>query len=439
VKVHPFLRPVIAGAAAAVVSWPIVGFNATVEGGPILRFGPVEPALRIGLLVLILGIVYSSWLRLCALVSRTNLPGNLAHITGNVALRRKGLAVLLLVLAVAPLLTRRHFPLETGYWTGIAVETMVLIIIALGLNISMGMAGLLVLGHAAFWAVGAYTFTMLTIHAGWNFWLAFPAGGAAAAVTGLLLGIPSLRLRGDYLAIVTLGFGETIRNLIENNQGWTGGTVGIPNSKIEGSMRTSQGFLGEYLWQPGAGSSPVLECYWFALALLVLCVLCISLLTRSRFGRALFAMREDETAARCMGIDTTKVKLIAFMASAMWAGLAGAIDPIYRTSITPSLFDFHASVLCVAVVVLGGLGSIPGTIFAAILLNVLPMVLRNWFPDFQNYRMLLYGAIMVGIMVVRPEGFFGRSAAGSAEDETPDPADDPSDAERRAEVAGSAP
>ena len=301
----------------------------------------------------------------------------------------------------------------SGPWKANLVLALVYATIALGLNISMGMAGLLVLGHAAFWAVGAYTFTLLVVRLHWNFWFAFPAAGAAAALAGLVVGIPALRLRGDYLAIVTLGFGEAVRWLFKNEADLTGGDAGIPGSAVPGDVRAPNGWLGSWLWQPRTTE----DCYWFALGLLVLCIACVTLYSRSRFGRALFALREDETAASCMGIDTVRVKLLAFTSSAMWAGLAGVVHPVFVGQITPELFDFNASVLFVAMVVLGGLGSIPGSVAGAAILTILPNLLRDKVPEFQDYRMLLFGAILAAMMVVRPEGLFGARREADAEQE----------------------
>jgi branched-chain amino acid transport system permease protein len=277
----------------------------------------------------------------------------------------------------------------------------------------MGMAGLLVLGHAAFWGVGAYTFSILVIRLEWNFWPAFLAGGGVAAVAGLLLGIPAIRLRGDYLAIVTLGFGEAVKWLLKNESRISGGDMGIPCSEIPGSFLRPNGWLGGWLWQPRT----MADCYWFALGLLLVCVACVTLFTRSRFGRALFALREDETAAKCMGVDTVRVKLIAFTASAFWAGLAGAVHPVFRGQITPDLFDFNASVLFVAMVVLGGLGSIRGSIAGAAVLFILPNLLRDKLPQIQDYRMLIFGAVMAAMMVVKPEGLFGARRTGEPAEE----------------------
>ncbi|NUN51798.1 MAG: branched-chain amino acid ABC transporter permease, partial [Planctomycetaceae bacterium] len=392
------LRVVLAAVAAAVVSWPLVGFTATAEKGAVLS---LLPALRIGLVVLALGVVYSLWLAAWARIPRGPLERAGDALRGNRALGGSLLGALVLLLAAVPLFASRA-------WTSNLVETLVFATIAVGLNISMGMAGLLVLGHAAFWAVGAYTFSLLVVHLHWNFWLAFPAAGAAAALAGLVVGLPALRLRGDYLAIVTLGFGEAIRWVFKNESAVTGGDAGIPGSEVPGDVRAVHG--PAWLWQPRTTE----DCYWFALGLLVLCVACVTLLSRSRYGRALFALREDETAAKCMGIDTVRVKLIAFTASAFWAGLAGVVHPIFRGQITPQLFDFNASVLFVAMVVLGGLGSVAGSILGAAVLFILPQVLRDQFPAIQEYRMLLFGAVLTAMMVVRPEGLLGAAGGGRA-------------------------
>jgi branched-chain amino acid transport system permease protein len=320
-------------------------------------------------------------------------------------------------------------------WMGLVLETLVYVTIATGLNIALGMTGLLVLGHAAFWGVGAYTFAMLTVHWHWNFWIAFPAAGAAAALVGLVLGLPALRLRGDYLAIVTLAFGESIRWIIKNNSAATGGDAGIPGSELpDADLRAPLGWPADHVDGPSAHTGPfapfldVFErlqkwladhvwqptdtkgCYWFALGLAVACVTAVSLFKRSRHGRAMFALREDETAAKCMGINTVKVKLVAFMSAAMWAGLAGVVHPVYRQQVTPELFNFDASVTFVAMVVLGGLGSVSGSVLGAAVLWILPALLRDWIPEVQDYRMLVFGAVLAAMMAVRPQGIVGGAA-----------------------------
>ena len=396
VLARPTLERLLLGVGAIlVVSLPIVALSASREG---FAFA-LPPTFALGRALVVIGTsaicVHEIWAR--ATRGRAALPRALR----SAAVRAAGLALLTAFLASLPLWA-------SPKWVGLVLETLVYVTIATGLNIALGMTGLLVLGHAAFWAVGAYTFAMLTVHWHWNFWLAFPAAGAAAAVIGLVLGLPALRLRGDYLAIVTLGFGESIRWIIKNNGAVTGGDAGIPGSELpDADLRVPLGFLGEHVWQPTDRNG----CYFFALVLALACVAAVSLLKRSRHGRAMFALREDETAAKCMGIDTVKVKLVAFMSAAMWAGLAGVIHPIYRGQVTPELFNFDASVTFVAMVVLGGLGSVVGGALGAAALWILPALLRDWIPQVQDYRMLVFGAVLSAMMIVRPQGIAGGGAA----------------------------
>ena len=388
-----FVRLALAAAAIVAVTFPLLSIQA-VSGG--FSFALV-PSLKLGGAVLAIGVsailLNALWTRLVGdAVSRGTdqvLAGPTARVVAAVAL--------VAVLAAMP-------AFASNKWVGLVLEALVYVTIATGLNIALGMTGLLVLGHAAFWAVGAYTFAMLTVHWHWNFWLAFPAAGAAAALVGLVLGLPALRLRGDYLAIVTLGFGESIRWIIKNNGAVTGGDAGIPGSELpDADIREPLGRLGQILWQPADRNG----CFWFALALAVACVAAVTLLKHSRLGRAMFALREDETAAKCMGINTVHVKLVAFMSSAMWAGFAGVVYLVYRQQVTPELFNFDASVTFVAMVVLGGLGSVAGSVLGAAALWILPALLRDWIPQVQDYRMLIFGAVLAAMMVVRPGGIVG--------------------------------
>jgi branched-chain amino acid transport system permease protein len=404
-SVRRLLRVLVAAVGAFVLSFPLVAVTASDAAGFGVRaaapFVVAGIVLAVGValtLLLALGDALGPWLG-----GRASSPGR----TG-VHRVRFVLAALFVALAALPLLG------VPDKYRDMTLETLVYVTIAVGLNITIGMAGLLVLGHAAFWAVGAYAFTLTTVHWHWNFWIAFPAAGAAAAAAGFVIGLPALRLRGDYLAVVTLGFGEAVRQVLTNESKITGGDVGVPGAEVRGSLWEAQGALGEWLWQPGVGANGTRGVYWFALALAAACVVAVTLLARSRLGRALYALREDETAARCMGIDTVRVKLVAFMSSAFWAGLAGTATAVYRGSISPGLFNFDQSVLCVAMVVLGGLGSIPGAVLGAALLYALPLFLQDWVPDAQNYRLLVLGAVMVGMMVVRPTGLLGRSSGKAA-------------------------
>jgi branched-chain amino acid transport system permease protein len=393
------LRLLVATVAAFVLSWPFVALDADERRG---FSASVGPALQVAMVAAVAGLVFVAILEVQERLRARHRPPPAA--AGHGAARKWGApAALCLALAAFPLFRPHGDPV-----LGLVLDTMTFATIALGLNITIGMAGLLVLGHAAFWAVGAYTFVLTTVHLHWNFWMAFPAAGLAAGAVGLVIGLPALRLRGDYLAVVTLGFGEAIRWVLKNEQHVTGGDAGVPGSEIRGNLWQAQGALGDWLWQPGTGSDVVRECYWFALALLALCVVCVRLLSDSRLGRALYALREDETAARCMGINTTKVKLIAFTSSAMWAGLAGVVTAEYRGSISPDLFDFNMSVLFVAMVVLGGLGSIWGSVLGATMLWTLPVLLQQYLPDVQRFRMLAFGAVMCAMMVVKPEGLLGK-------------------------------
>jgi branched-chain amino acid transport system permease protein len=383
----------LAAAAVVAVTLPLLA----VQAGPAGFTFALVPSLKLGGAVLAIGVaaivLQALWTRLVGDAVSRGAGRIFAGRTAQVV----AALVLLVLLAAMP-------AFASNKWVGLVLEALVYVTIATGLNIALGMTGLLVLGHAAFWAVGAYTFAMVTVHWHWNFWLALPAAGAAAALVGFVLGLPALRLRGDYLAIVTLGFGESIRWIIKNNGPVTGGDAGIPGSELpDADIREPLGALGRVLWQPTDRNG----CFWFALALAAVCVTAVTLLKHSRLGRAMFALREDETAAKCMGINTVQVKLVAFMSSAMWAGFAGVVYLVYRQQVTPELFNFDASVTFVAMVVLGGLGSVAGSVLGASALWILPALLRDWIPQVQDYRMLIFGAVLAAMMVVRPGGIVG--------------------------------
>ena len=276
------------------------------------------------------------------------------------------------------------------YQVTIMTTVLLYIMLGLGLNIVVGLAGLLDLGYVAFYAVGAYCYALLNYHFGISFWLALPLGALTGAVFGILLGFPVLRLRGDYLAIVTLGFGEIIRLILENWNEFSMGPSGIANIPrpslfdIDFSLHEATIFI-----------------YFLMIALVLLTIFVVNRLQNSRIGRAWVALREDEIACQAMGIDKVKTKLAAFAIGATWAGMAGAIFAAKTTFINPASFTFHESALILSIVVLGGMGSIPGVIFGALILILLPEYLRA----FSDFRMLLFGAIMVLMMVFRPRGF----------------------------------
>jgi len=275
------------------------------------------------------------------------------------------------------------------YQTTIMTTVLMYVVLGLGLNIVVGLAGLLDLGYVAFYAVGAYTYALLNYHFGLGFWTVLPVGAIMGAFFGILLGFPVLRLRGDYLAIVTLGFGEIIRLVLENWNEFSFGPSGIANIP-----RPS--FLGMHfsLYQA------TIYQYFITIGLAVITVFVVNRLQDSRVGRAWIALREDEIACQAMGIDKVKTKLNAFALGATWAGMVGVMFAAKTTFINPASFTFHESALILSIVVLGGMGSVRGVIIGAFILILLPEYLRA----FTEYRMLLFGAILVLMMVFRPQG-----------------------------------
>ncbi len=313
--------------------------------------------------------------------------------------RRSHPVAVAVVVALALTLACRHLG-DTQIEWGVMVGTY--IVLALGLNLIVGMTGLLVLGYAGFVAVGAYTFAVL--HQGWgvSLWVAFVPAAIVGGVTGFLLGLPSLRLRGDYLAIVTLGFGETVRFLIKN-------LVGEQSIIIARDARVPA-LLSEnavWRWLFPDGLTRLKTELWVVAVMVAVSVWLIRNLTHSRIGRAWIAIREDETAAAAMGIPTVRLKLLAFTLSAIWAAVAGVFFVAHNTSANPEMFGFSESMLIVSMVVLGGMGSGPGPIVGALVLYLLPEVLRERFPVLISYRPMLVGALMVVMMVFRPQGLVG--------------------------------
>ena len=289
-------------------------------------------------------------------------------------------------------------PLVAGqYWNYTIGTVGIYVLLGLGLNIVVGLAGLLDLGYVAFFAIGAYTMALLTAptphHLLWNFWIVIPIAIVLAALTGLLLGAPVLRMRGDYLAIVTLGFGEIIRILSTSDMmtPFTGGPRGVPS--VGGPT-----FFGVSL---NSGQDFV---YIIFLAVLLI-IFVTNRLQNSRVGRAWEAMREDETVSRAMGINTLTQKLLAFAIGAAFAGLGGAIFASRNQFTGPEDFVLMVSINVVAVVIVGGMGNIPGVIAGALVLKGLPEVLRQ----LQDYRVLVFGALLVVMMLWRPAGIIPSS------------------------------
>ncbi len=293
------------------------------------------------------------------------------------------------------------------YWLSIAILCLIYILLGLGLNIVVGLAGLLNLGFVAFYAIGAYSFALGAQYLHLGFWSALPFGALVAALLGALLAFPVLRMYGDYLAIVTLGFGEIVRLILNNWSDFTGGPNGM-------SVPVPELFHLSFSSQPVNGKTPFHEFfhlpydtlyrYLFIYILLLLIVgftiLLIARLQRMPLGQAFEALREDEIACRSLGINHVTTKLWAFSLSAMIGGIGGVFFASLEGFVSPSSFTFIESALILSIVVLGGMGSTVGVILAAVILTVLPEILR----DFSEYRMLVFGALMIMMMIWRPQG-----------------------------------
>ncbi len=290
----------------------------------------------------------------------------------------------------------------------IATLVLIYIMLGLGLNIVVGFAGLLDLGFVGFYAVGAYTYALLYHWAGWGFWEALPFAGGMSALFGFLLGFPVLRLRGDYLAIVTLGFGEIIRLLLINLYSLTGGPdgiSGIPKPTVFGfpmARRAPEGVttFHELVGWNFDNQDVIIYVYLMALCLALFTLYVSSRVIRMPIGRAWEALREDEIACRSLGLNPTRIKLSAFTMGAMFAGFGGAFFAARQGLVNPESFTFIESALILAIVVLGGMGSQVGVILAAIVLTVVPEIAR----EFAEYRMLIFGLVMVLMMMWRPQG-----------------------------------
>lgn len=282
-----------------------------------------------------------------------------------------------------------------SYLSEVINNVGIFVLMGLGLNIVVGFAGLLDLGYVAFFAIGAYTMAVMTSTGSLgvghvSFWLALPVSVTAATLAGIMLGTPVLRMRGDYLAIVTLGFGEIIRILANSDmlKSFLGGAQGILNiPKPE--------FMGTVLIQPA-------QLYYVVLAGCLLAAFVSYRLSRSRLGRQWMAIREDEDVAKAMGINLVKTKLLAFAIGAAFSGLAGAIFASKLTSIFPHSFNLLISINVLCLIIVGGMGSLPGVVVGALILVGLPELLR----EFAEYRYLMYGALLIVMMLAKPEGFW---------------------------------
>lgn len=400
---------VLAGLCALVVFGPIVGI---VLKGYSYDLSPQRVAVLVG-------VVMAGKLLLSLTLQSTTGRKFVARFEGaddgvyvrpaDYRSRMRWIIPLLLVLGIL-------FPfIATKYLLTVAILGLIYVLLGLGLNIVVGLAGLLDLGYVAFYAIGAYGLALGYQYLGLGFWAMLPLGAVMAALAGALLGFPVLRMHGDYLAIVTLGFGEIIRLVLTNWVSFTGGPNGV-------SVPSPTFFGLEFARRAKDGGVPIHEFlnitynpnlkFIFIYTVLILVVLLVLFikhrLTRMPIGRAWEALREDEIACRAMGLNHVLVKLSAFMMGASTAGIAGVFFATYQGFVNPTSFTFFESALILAIVVLGGMGSTLGVVLAAFVLTVAPELLRS----FAEYRVLLFGVLMVLMMIWRPRGLVRTSRVG---------------------------
>jgi branched-chain amino acid transport system permease protein len=325
--------------------------------------------------------------------------------------------ILLLFALTLPILVTEFTPSRDRQFLDLAILILTYIMLGWGLNIVVGLAGLLDLGYVAFYAVGAYSFALLDLHTGLGFWICLPLAGILAAFWGIILGFPVLRLRGDYLAIVTLAFGEIVRLVLINWNEFTGGPNGINNiakpSFFGLQFTRGEGGFADFFGLEYNTIHRFIWLYYIILALALLTNFVTIRLRRLPIGRAWEALREDEIACRSLGINTRNTKLTAFAIGAMFGGFAGSFFATRQGFISPESFSFIESAIILAIVVLGGLGSQIGVVLASVVMIGGIEVLRNlgflkdiFGPTFEptHYRMLIFGLAMVIIMVWKPRG-----------------------------------
>lgn len=330
------------------------------------------------------------------------------------------LAILVLVLYPPIILSIFGVQGSLKYIDNFGIQILIYVMLAWGLNIVVGLAGLLDLGYVAFYAVGAYSYALLSINFGFSFWILLPLAGILSAFWGIILGFPVLRLKGDYLAIVTLAFGEIIRLVLINWQDVTKGTFGIsgiPKITLFGIPfdASPNGFAKMFHLAPSSAYYKIFL-FYLILALCLLTAFVTIRLRRLPIGRAWEALREDEIACRSLGINTVTTKLTAFAIGAMFGGFAGSFFAARQGFVSPESFVFLESAVILSIVVLGGMGSLIGIAIAAIamvggteLLREMDFLKHVFGPDFtpELYRMLIFGLAMIIMMLVRPRGFVG--------------------------------
>jgi branched-chain amino acid transport system permease protein len=299
--------------------------------------------------------------------------------------------VLLAFAVIYPMVANR-------YLVDVGITCLIYIVLGLGLNIVVGLAGLLDLGYIAFYAVGAYTYSLLNLNFGIPFWFCIPIGIGFGCIAGCIIGYPTLKMRGDYLAIVTMGFGEIIRLMLNNWDNLTDGPNGLYGMAKPTLIYPSIAD-GGLTWVTFHLKS-LESLYFLVLGIAILTVIGVQRLDRSRIGRAWVAIREDEVAAELSGVPTMWLKLLAYALGASFASVVGGFFAAKLSYTNPNFFIFMESCIVLCIVVLGGVGSTPGVIVAAVILSAVPEIFR----DLQSYRMLAFGAAMAAMMVLKPEG-----------------------------------
>lgn len=311
-----------------------------------------------------------------------NMRASVEHLFRYFPSDRRFLFLVLVPVAALPFFAQ-------GYIIDVTILSGIYIILALGLNVVVGFTGLLNLGFVAYYAIGAYSFALLNTKLGLGFWSAMPFAVLITVLGGFLFAIPAVRLKGDYLALVTLGFGEIVRITLNNWDSFTKGPNGISG------ITPPSLFNFEF--------STIFSFYYLVLFFVIITIVVMQRVRDSKIGRAWIAIREDEIATSAMGINNTMYKLYSVAFGAFWAGIAGCLFAAKMRFISPESFSFMESVLILCMVIVGGLGSIAGVVIGAIILVFLPEVLR----EVQLYRMLALGAGLVILMIFKPQGLFG--------------------------------
>jgi branched-chain amino acid transport system permease protein len=335
----------------------------------------------------------SAWQRMAR--ARRRASASSSRVWRSQPLWSKTLAVLILYFVLAIILPSNavgKIMAPQSNWPNVLSEDIcVFILLAIGLNVVVGQAGMLDLGYVAFYAVGGYVLALLATRHHWDFWVILPIGIAIAAVSGIILGVPVLRLRGDYLAVVTLGFGQII-SISANNFNFDGGPQGVSLIPHPPSIQRIKALTyGVVDFKPY---------FYLVLAAIFVAVFLVRRLERSRVGRAWSAIREDEDVAELMGVPTYRFRLWAFAFGAAIGGSGGVYFATQANHIDPTIFSYTVSILVLAAVVLGGSGNLPGVILGAFLVAWLP----ERFRGFATYRILIFGVALVVMMIFRPQG-----------------------------------